>query len=104
MDPVFKALADPTRRRILDRLFEQDGQTLGLLIKGMNMSRQAATKHLGILERAGLVVIRWQGRNKQHFLNPVPVRQIYERWVSKFTEAPSAAMTALKDELEGENK
>lgn len=103
MDEVFKALADKSRRQLLDRLFTEDGQTLGQLTQDLAMSRQAGTKHLKILEQAGLIVVDWQGREKRHYLNPVPIRSIYERWVSKYAEGPSAALTGLKTRLEGEN-
>ncbi len=103
MDDVFKALADQSRRQILDLLFAQDGQTLGQLTEDLAMSRQAGTKHLKILEDAGLIVVDWQGREKRHYLNPVPIRSLYERWVSKFAEGPVAALTEMKTQLEGDN-
>ncbi len=83
MRDVFKALADLTRRELLDRLYQDDGRTLGELCEGLDMSRQAVTKHLLILERADLVVTRFTGREKHHYLNPVPIRQIADRWITK---------------------
>jgi len=103
MDKVFKALADQSRRQMLDLLFEEDGRTLGQLTVDLDMSRQAGTKHLKILEESGLIVVHWQGREKRHYLNPVPIRSIYERWVSKFSEGPAAALTKIKSRLEGDN-
>lgn len=101
-DPVFKALADPTRRNLLDALFEQDGQTLSALEERVPMTRFGVMKHLRLLEDAGLVATRRRGREKLHFLNPVPIRLIYERWVSKYAERWSMALTGLKRELEEE--
>jgi len=83
-DRVFRALADPHRRRLLDRLYEKSGQTLGELCGGLAMARQSASQHLELLEQANLVAVQWQGRKKRHFLNPVPLRGIYERWIRKF--------------------
>lgn len=100
MDEVFKALADRTRRRLLDRLRRRDGQTLGELCSGLAMSRQAATKHLGVLEAAGLVVTRWSGREKHHYLNPVPIRRIADRWITKYAERWSGALEELRTTLE----
>jgi uncharacterized protein YndB with AHSA1/START domain/DNA-binding transcriptional ArsR family regulator len=97
---VFRALADPTRRALLDALFEQDGQTLVALAGPHDMSRIAVAKHLRILEEAGLIVSRRRGREKQHFLNPVPIRLIHDRWVSKYTESWAAGLAGLKHELE----
>src|ERR1700722_17010528 len=85
VEPVFKGLADPTRRELLDELFRHDGQTLIALASRFDMTRVAVAKHLGVLEAAGLVVSRRQGREKLHFLNPVPIRLIHDRWVSKYT-------------------
>ena len=102
-DPVFKALADATRRQLLDRLFTQDGQALGDLCEEMENSRQAITKHLGVLENAGLVVVSWQGRKKHHYLNPVPVQVIAERWIHKFQNRQLATIIALKGALEQEH-
>ena len=103
-DLVFKALADTTRRTLLDRLFGQDGQTLTHLCQGMPGSRQAVSKHLGILEKAGLVAIVWQGREKRHFLNPVPVQSIAERWIHKFQQRQIRTITALKQALEEDHR
>lgn len=100
MDEVFRALADPTRRELLDRLFEQDGQTLGELVAGLDMSRQAGSKHLEILEAAGLVVTRRAGRAKHHYLNPVPIRRIHDRWIGKYAEPWLSALEDLRRELE----
>jgi uncharacterized protein YndB with AHSA1/START domain len=100
MDPVFRALADPTRRALLDELFARDGQTLVSLTARHNMTRIAVAKHLKILEDAGLVVSRKRGREKLHYLNPVPIRLVHDRWVSKYTESWAAGLTGLKDELE----
>jgi uncharacterized protein YndB with AHSA1/START domain len=100
MEPVFRALADPTRRALLDELFEQDGQTLMALTARHDMTRVAVAKHLRLLGEAGLVVSRRRGREKLHYLNPVPIRLVYERWVSKFTEPWAAGLVGLKTELE----
>ena len=100
MEPVFKALADPTRRALLDELFERDGQTLGALAGRFDMTRPAVAKHLRLLEDAGLVVSRRRGREKLHHLNPVPIRLVHDRWVSKYTEAWAAGLTELKRDLE----
>jgi DNA-binding transcriptional ArsR family regulator len=99
-DAVFAALADPTRRRLLDRLHGASGQTLSELCEGLRMSRQAVTKHLAILEAANLVATRREGREKLHFLNPVPIQGIAERWIGKFQERQLAALSALKTALE----
>ena len=99
-DLVFKALADPTRRLLLDRLFERDGRTLTELESEVEMTRFGVMKHLRLLEDAGLVVTRKSGREKLHFLNPVPIRQIHDRWIDKFTERQVAALVDLKAELE----
>jgi DNA-binding transcriptional ArsR family regulator len=103
MDEVFKALADPTRRRLLDRLFERDGQTLGELEEGLSMTRFGVMKHLKVLEEAGLLTTRKRGREKLHFLNPVPIRLVYERWVSKYAEPWASALSELKTEIEEED-
>jgi DNA-binding transcriptional ArsR family regulator len=103
MDEVFKALGDPTRRKLLDRLREEDGQTLGALERGLPMTRFGVMKHLRVLEDANLVVARRRGREKLHFLNPVPIRQVYERWVTKYTEPWAATLTGIKRELEEED-
>jgi uncharacterized protein YndB with AHSA1/START domain len=100
MEPVFKALADPTRRSLLDALFHEDGQTLSRLEKAFQMTRPGVTKHLKILEEAGLVVTKRQGREKLHFLNPVPIRLVHDRWVSKYTEQWAAGLVGLKNDLE----
>jgi DNA-binding transcriptional ArsR family regulator len=99
---VFKALADPTRRQLLDRLFKQDGQTLTALEEDLPMTRFGVMKHLRQLEEAGLVVTRRRGREKLHYLNPVPIRLVYERWVSKYAEPWVSGLTGLKRELEEE--
>jgi DNA-binding transcriptional ArsR family regulator len=100
MDAVFKALADSTRRSLLDELFEQDGQTLSALERRLPMSRFGVMKHLKVLEAAGLVTTRKRGREKLHFLNPVPIQQIHDRWVAKYAAPWASALGALKDELE----
>ena len=102
MDAVFKALADPTRRRLLDMLFRRDGQTLGQLERRLDMTRFGVMKHLRVLEDAGLVVTRRAGREKLHFLNPVPIRLIHDRWIDKYTERQVSALANLKTELEAE--
>lgn len=99
-DRVFKALADPTRRLLLDRLFRRDGRTLTELETDVKMTRFGVMKHLRLLEQAGLVVTRRAGRTKLHFLNPVPIRLIHDRWIDKYTERRVAALTDLKTELE----
>jgi DNA-binding transcriptional ArsR family regulator len=103
MDDVFKALADPTRRELLDQLFASDGQSLSALEERLPMSRFGVMKHLRLLEEANLVVTRRRGREKLHFLNPVPIRLVYERWVSKYAEPWVSGLTALKRELEEED-
>ena len=103
MDEVFKALAAPTRRKLLDELFRKDGQTLSQLERRLPMTRFGVMKHLKVLEEANLVVTRRQGREKLHFLNPVPIRQVYERWVTKYTEPWAATLTGIKRELEEED-
>jgi DNA-binding transcriptional ArsR family regulator len=103
IDDVFKALADPTRRRLLDELFEEDGQTLSALEERLPMSRFGVAKHLKVLEGAGLVTTRRRGREKLHFLNPVPIREVHDRWVSKYAEPWASALTELKRDLEEEN-
>ena len=102
MDEVFKALSDPTRRALLDQLFEQGGQSLSALEGRQPMSRFGVMKHLKVLEEANLVVTRKRGREKLHFLNPVPIRLVYERWVSKYAEPWATGLTGLKRELEEE--
>ena len=100
MDAVFRALADPTRRSLLDELFREDGQTMGQLAGRFAMSRFGVMKHLKLLEEAGLVVTRRRGREKLHFLNPVPIRLVHDRWVSKYAEPWVASLSGLKNELE----
>jgi DNA-binding transcriptional ArsR family regulator len=100
MDKVFKALADPSRRLLLDRLFEASGQTLGELCKDLDMSRQAVTQHLGVLEAADLVITRREGREKLHYLNPVPIHEIEERWIRKFERRRLDALRDLKSRIE----
>ena len=102
MEPVFRALADPTRRALLDQLFARDGQTLVGLTARHDMTRIAVAKHLRILEEAGLVVTRRRGREKLHYLNPVPIRLVHDRWVSKYTEPWAAGLAGVKRELESE--
>src|SRR6185437_10131815 len=99
MDAVFRALADPTRRSLLDELYRQDGQTLSALERRLPMTRFGVMKHLRLLEEANLVVTRRQGREKFHFLNPVPIREIHDRWIDKYTERHVAALIDLKNEL-----
>jgi DNA-binding transcriptional ArsR family regulator len=101
-DAVFKALADPTRRYLLDRLFERDGRTLSELESDLAMTRFGVMKHLRVLEDAGLVVTRRSGREKHHFLNPVPIRLIHDRWIDKYTERQVSALSELKQRLEEE--
>ncbi len=100
MDLIFKALADATRREMLDRLLDQPGLTLGELIAGTEMRRQSASKHVQILEAANLVVTEWQGREKKHFLNPVPIQEITRRWVDKYSETRAEAVLNLRQVLE----
>jgi uncharacterized protein YndB with AHSA1/START domain len=100
MDPVFKALADPTRRRLLDMLFRRDGQTLSQLERRLAMTRFGVMKHLRVLEDARLIVTRRRGREKLHFLNAVPIRQIHDRWIDKYSAPMAAMLTGLKKELE----
>ena len=99
-DRVFKALADPTRRFLLDLLFERDGRTLTEMESELEMTRFGVMKHLRLLEDADLVVTRRSGREKLHFLNPVPIRLIHDRWIDKYTERQAAALTNLKTQLE----
>ena len=101
-DKVFKALGDPTRRRLLDLLYEKNGQTLGQLCENLDMARQSATQHLGILEEANLVSTIKRGWEKLHFINPVPLHEVYERWVRKFERQRLELLHDLKQELEGE--
>jgi DNA-binding transcriptional ArsR family regulator len=100
MDAVFKALADPTRRSLLDELFKQDGQSLSALERRLPMTRFGVMKHLKVLEKARLVTTKRRGREKLHFLNPVPIRLVHDRWVSKYAEPWAATLTGLKRRLE----
>src|ERR1700690_977315 len=100
MDDVFKSLADPTRRSLLDELFQQDGQTLSALEERLPMTRFGVMKHLRVLEQAGLVVTKRRGREKLHFLNPVPIRLVHDRWVSKYAEPWAATLSGLKTRIE----
>jgi DNA-binding transcriptional ArsR family regulator len=100
MDKVFKALADPSRRHLLDQLYMKSGQTLNDLCQPMNMTRQSVTKHLEILEDANLVVVEWRGREKLHYLNPVPISEIYDRWIRKYERHHLEALNDLKTHLE----
>lgn len=100
MDVVFKALADPTRRMLLDRLYAHNGQTLRDLCSHLDMSRQAVAQHLALLEEANLVVTIWRGREKLHYLNPAPLHEIYERWIRKYEQHRVAALSQLKQDQE----
>ena len=102
-DAVFRALADASRRQLLDRLFAQGGLTLGELCSGLDMSRQAVSKHLAILEDANLVSSQKRGREKLHFINPVPINEIAERWIGKFERPSLTALSHLKRSLEGDD-
>jgi len=102
MEKVFRALADRHRRGLLDRLFEEDGQTVGDLCAGQTITRQAVSKHLHILESAGLVVTFWVGREKRHYLNPVPIQEIGDRWIAKYARRRLRAVSALRNALEEE--
>jgi DNA-binding transcriptional ArsR family regulator len=104
MDAVFRALADESRRQLLDRLHKKNGQTLGELCEGWDMSRQAVSKHLGILEEANLVATRRDGREKLHFINPVPINEIAQRWIGKFERERLDALADLKANLERREK
>ena len=104
MDAAFKALADKSRRQLLDRLHNKNGQSLGELCEGLAMSRQAVTKHLGVLEAANLVVTQWRGREKLHFINPVPIFDIADRWIGKFERGRLRALSDLKKKLEREEQ
>lgn len=99
-DLLFKALADPSRRKLLDLLHAHDGRTLNDLCEHLDMSRQGVTQHLRVLEAANLVAIQWRGREKLHFLNPVPLQEIYERWIGKFEKPRLKALNILKRRLE----
>jgi DNA-binding transcriptional ArsR family regulator len=102
-DMLFKALADPSRRRLLDLLHAHDGRTLTDLCEHLDMTRQGVTQHLGVLEAANLVATSWSGREKLHFLNPVPLQEIYERWIAKFEKPRLKALGNLKRQLEKTN-
>jgi len=102
MDPVFKALADASRRRLLDRLHADQGQTLGALAAGLDMTRQAVSQHLSVLEAANLIATVKRGREKLHYLNPVPIHDIHARWIAKFERPRLDALAALKQNLEGD--
>ena len=104
MDTIFKALADSNRRRMLDRLYAEPGLTLSELIGDVDMARQSASRHVSILEQAGLVVTRWSGREKLHYLNPVPLAEISERWIDKFSRRKAGTLLALKHALEEQEK
>ena len=99
-DLLFKALADPGRRKLMDRLHAHDGQTLGELCRHLDMTRQGVTQHLAVLEAANLVAVRWRGREKLHFLNPVPLQEVYDRWIRKFERPRLKALRDLKRRLE----
>jgi DNA-binding transcriptional ArsR family regulator len=103
-DTLFKALADPGRRKLLDRLHANDGQTLAELCAHLDMTRQGVTQHLAVLEAANLVAVQWRGREKLHFLNPVPLQEIYDRWICKFERPRLKALSGLKRRLEGAGK
>ena len=100
MDKIFKALADSTRRQLLDELFINNGQTLSELCKHLDMTRQGVTKHLALLEEANLVVVIWHGKQKFHYLNPVPLSEIYERWIRKYERHRLEALSELKNKME----
>jgi len=104
MTDIFKALADPNRRHLLDMLYQTDGLTLNALCQQLNMSRQAVSKHLSIMESANLISCVQDGRHKHHFLNPVPLHEILERWVSKFANHQAATLLGIKQKLEKENE
>jgi DNA-binding transcriptional ArsR family regulator len=103
-DAVFRALADASRRQLLDRLHARNGQTLAQLCRGLHMTRQAVAKHLTILRQANLIACKRSGREKLHFINPVPLNQIAERWIAKFEQRRLSALSALKKHLEGEDQ
>ena len=100
IDRVFKALADPSRRELVDRLYAKGGQTLNELCRGLAMARQSVAQHLQLLEDANIVVVQWHGREKLHYFNPVPIHEIYRRWIRKFEENRLDALRDLKRELE----
>jgi DNA-binding transcriptional ArsR family regulator len=99
-DLLFKALADPGRRKLMDRLHAHDGQTLSELCQHLDMTRQGVTQHLAVLEAANLIAVQWRGREKLHFLNPVPLQEIYDRWIRKFERPRLKALRDLKRRLE----
>ena len=103
LDAAFRALADSNRRALLDRLYSENGQTLAQLCAGLDMTRQAVTKHLAILEAANLIAVQWQGREKLHYLNPVPLHEIAERWIRKFERGRLRALADLKKHLQGDD-
>jgi DNA-binding transcriptional ArsR family regulator len=100
MDAIFKALADPSRRKLLDELRKENGQTLSELCEHLEMTRQAVTKHLVLLEKANLIAVVWRGREKLHYLNPMPLHEIYERWIGKYERHRLQALSDLKKGLE----
>ena len=102
-DLLFKALADPTRRTLLDLLHANDGRTLNQLCENLDMTRQGVTQHLAVLEQANLVATLWRGREKLHFLNPVPLQEIYDRWIAKFEKPRLKAISDLRKKLEKDN-
>jgi DNA-binding transcriptional ArsR family regulator len=102
-DKVFKALGDPNRRKVLDLLYANNGQSLGTLCEHLDMKRQSATQHIDILIDANLIAIVWKGREKLHFINPVPIHAVYERWVRKFEKGRLSLLHGLKAQLEGDN-
>jgi DNA-binding transcriptional ArsR family regulator len=104
MDAVFKALADPSRRKLLDELHKENGQTLSKLCEDLDMTRQAVTKHLVLLEKANLIAVMWRGREKLHYLNPMPLHEIYERWIGKYERHRLQALSDLKKGLEQSKK
>lgn len=99
---IFKALADPTRRQLLDKLFEKNGQSLGELCQGIGMARQSISQHIDLLIDANFLSVKWEGRTKIHFLNPVPIHQIYERWIKAEQRYHLSALEALKTRIEGD--
>ncbi len=103
-DLLFKALADAGRRKLMDRLYAHDGQTLGELCEHLDMTRQGVTQHLAVLEAANLVAVQWRGREKLHFLNPVPLQEIYDRWIRKFERPRLKALRDLKRRLEKDGR
>ena len=104
MDRVFKALADPGRRRLLDALRQENGQTLGAMCRHLEMSRQAVSQHLALLEKASLVAVVWHGREKLHYLNPVPLFEVSERWIRSFERSRLRALGDLKQKLEDKHE